>query len=205
MKPRVADRYGRSGNRVESARVIWVAVKNAPRCQPAAFEYSMALDRFARVVRAARVEAAISAEQRSQRVLIAAQQEYEQGSHRALGFRNASRSSAASRPRPHRPDRSHRPRKRRTISNLSISGRRLRTASRKPRLTQLRSTARLRCCFPITNPTRPNAPEDGITSNWRCRPSTRRPSRNSLAKAAVPVSRCRRLEPIVTKGTPWQP
>ena len=157
----------------------------------------MAFDRFACIVRAARIEAAVGAHQRPQGVLVRSDEEQEQALHRVSECSSVSRSLAASDPSSPRRARSQRPRNLKTISNRPIAGRRLRTASRRSRLARFRSTARPRCCRLITNPTRPTLPPAGIASNCRCSASSLRPARRTLAKAPAPLSRYRRLVPIV--------
>src|SRR5579862_6190433 len=65
---RAMNRMRRHG--IEAARVPWVATADAPQCKPSAAQHSEAADRFERVLRTGRVEAARRPEERTQRALI---------------------------------------------------------------------------------------------------------------------------------------
>src|SRR5262249_16932576 len=84
---KVARVDARSGNRVETARMIRVTATEASRREPRSAQCAVPLDRLAGAVGAARIEAVVGAEHRAQRVLIAA----DRGEQRRLHPRAASR------------------------------------------------------------------------------------------------------------------
>src|SRR5438105_122379 len=86
-----------SGNRVVAARMIGVAAQNATRSEPRSSQRAVSRDRFAREVRATRIEPTVVPEQRPKRVLVTAQKREQQRLHWFYGFTSASNNSLASR------------------------------------------------------------------------------------------------------------
>ena len=147
---------GKSGNRVVSARMIRVTAGDALDREPAALDRAVPRDRFHGVIGAARVEAAVRAQQRPDQVLIAAQQATSSDlmmrggvGGRFPAISAASRRSASTANR--RDSCRGQPRlARRIMSKASMPGRARRTASRSRRRTRLRSTARGNALRPTT-------------------------------------------------------
>jgi hypothetical protein len=152
-----------------------MAAGDAFHREPAARKCAVALDRLACIVGAARIEAAVGAEQRANRVLIAAQQRDENAAASAAAPRIASRGTAW--------------RTRTITSKRSTAGRASRSFSRSRRRKRLRSTASAIARRGMMKPTRPGCCPAGAATSCRKRPSMRTPSRKIASNARAPRRR----------------
>src|SRR5687767_6650135 len=80
---------GRRGRRngVVTARMPGMATQNAAGGETTSFQRAVALDGFLGVARTARVETAIGAQQRAQRIAVRANQSFQDDAHCLLRFR----------------------------------------------------------------------------------------------------------------------
>src|SRR5215471_18246712 len=95
-RPLERARSAASGDGVVASRMVRVTARDTARAEEKSSHRAVALDRRTGVLRAARIEAAMRSEQRSQRVLVSTDEEKEQGSHRLFASSRLSSSATAS-------------------------------------------------------------------------------------------------------------
>ena len=167
----------RSGNRVVAAGMIRMAARDAARGEPRAAQRAVPLDRLARVVGATRIEAAVRAEQRTQRVLVGAQQaEQAVFSSRPCRGQRGQQARCLGADRRDARCADSRVAGAGSCRSRSSAGRRARTASRSMRRRRLRSTARAQDLACRSRSRRGRARRAaGAASSCRYSPSMRRP------------------------------
>src|SRR5215468_10935709 len=171
-----------------------MAARDPAQRERETLQRAVAFDRVARVLRAARIETAVRAQQWSQRELVDAHEQEQQASHAQAPLSSLSISSAASAATPGSSAATQALRRRTMTSKLCSEGRLTRIASRSILLSRLRSTARGTCFAPMTHAKRPADSGAGANSSWTRFACRRLPTRKIRANAAAPRSRWRRVK-----------